>query len=396
MRFLVTVLGLALIWTAAFVLGGYTWGWVTPVFGALVTYIFIRRSLRKIMADPPHQGVLVFLGRRLKKLLSEGLAWLPFWPIIFDALQVNVVKVNQDLPELILRTPDKGEIILSASMTWTPGLTTEGASDEEKAEALIQFLNSGEEKRVRTILQDIISDRLRIWAFSAEEGPADWEEAVGAKDDAIAVLVKAILGDVLAPVHSTIPTSVLLKYFSKPRLGPSRYERKRYGKKDEKNEQANEWEKLEEELGSPSETAYQELQDRVGQRREIIQKLRQGDGYFYKKSLGITLNRFTINTVRPHGKTAAAADAIVTEIYEQQADETEIKNVLARIKELMDSLGISAEQALEVVQTERGKVVKSIQEGKFNISPETRAMIEKLSPDLLTALSRLGGQKKSK
>lgn len=396
MILVVTVLGLALIWIVAFVLGIYIWFWVTPVFGGLVTYIFIRRSLRKIKADPPHQGVLVFLGRRLKKLLREGFVWLPFWPIIFDALQVNVVKVNQDLPELILRTPDKGEISAAVSITWTPGMTIEGASDKERAEALIQFLNSGEEKRVRSILQDIISDRLRIWAFSAEEGPADWEEAVGAKDDAIAVLVKAILGDVLAPIHSTIPTSVLLKYFSSPRPGPSRYERKRYGRKNERDEHANEWEKLEEELGSPSETAYQELQNRVGQRREIIQKLRQGDGYFYKKSLGITLNRFTINTVRPHGKTAEAADAIVTETYQQQADETEIKNVLARIKELMDSLGISAEQALEVVQTERGKVVKSIQEGKFNISTETRAMIEKLFPDLLTALSRLGGQKKSK
>jgi hypothetical protein len=394
MRLIVTVLGLVLTWIVAFVLGRYTWGGITPVFGGLVTLIFFHQAFRKkIQADPPHQGILVFLGRRQKKLLREGLIYLPFRPVIFNALQVNVVKVNQDLPQLILRTPDKGEIRVSVSMTWTPGLTAEGASDEEKAGALIQFLNSGEEKRVRTILQDIIFDRMRIWAFSSEEGPADWEEAVGAKDDAVAIIVKAILGEVLAPIHSTIPTSVLLKYFSEPRLGPSRYEIKRYGRKNEQDEQAGEWEKLEEELEKLSEGDRQELKSQVEKRREVIQKLRQGDGYFYKESLGITLNRFTLNIVNPHGKTAIVADAIITETSQRKADEIEIKNVLERIKELM-GVGLSVEAALEVVQTERGKVVKSIQEGKLNISPETRAMFEKLFPNLLAAISQRARQKR--
>lgn len=386
---MVTVLGLALIWIAAFVLGGHTWGWVTPVFGGLATFIFFHQAFRKkIQADPPHQGILVFLGRRQKKLLREGLIYLPFRPVIFDALQVNVVKVNQDLPELILRTPDKAEIYVSVSMTWTPGLTTEGVPDEERAEALIHFLNSGEEKGVRTILQDIISDRLRIWAFSDEEGPADWEEAVGAKDDTVAILVKAILGEVLAPIHSTIPTSVLLRYFSSPRLGPTKYETKRYGRKDEQDKNASEWEKLEEELGGPSSTEYQELKGQVEERRKIIQKLRQGDGYFYKKSLGITLNKFTVNAVKPHGETAKAVDAIAKETYQREAEAIEIKNVLERVQEIMDRLHVSAEEAIEVVQTERKKVVKSIQEGKLNIAPETRVMLENFFPGLLAAISQ--------
>lgn len=386
-----TVLAVGIIWIVAFVVGKYTWLWMMPVFGGLVTLIFIRQSLRKIVADPPHQGILVFLGRRLKKLLREGLVWLPLTPIIFDAIMVKVVKVNQDLPLQILRTPDKAEISVSVSTTWTPGLTTPKAEDKEKAEALIEFLNSGEEKGVKEILEDVVRDRLRVWAFSTEEGPANWEEAVAAKDDTIAILVKAILGEDLLPISSDIPTTVLLKYFASPQLGPTKFESEKYGSE---KENGNKWEKLEKKLGKLSAEEIDNLKKQIEERRDVIQRLRHGNGAFYKKSLGITLNRFTINEVKPHGETAKAIDSISKETYQRSAEEIEIGNVLDRVKELIDGLHISPEQALEVVQTEREKITKTIQEKKLNISPETRTMIENLFPGLLTGLFQSGKQKK--
>jgi hypothetical protein len=367
MRAFVTVLLVALIWVAAFILGYNTWIWAGLIFGIAINLFFIYFGIRVVPADPPHMAIMMFLGRRLKKVLYEGWNFLPLAPIIFDAINIKVVKINQDLSEQKPRTPDYAEIGISVSITWTPGRLN--ATSKEKAEALIEFLNSGGEAGVKQIIEDVIRDRLRAWSFSGEEGPANWEEAIGARNDAIAVLLKAILGDDLPPIRSDIPTPVLLKYFNRPRHKPLHFEEE-WGK--------NNWEKLTEELSELTPNEYKELEEDVEERRKIIQKVREGNGFFYKKALGITINRFTINEIVLRGKTAEAVDSAVQERYEEKADETEIRNVLRRAQELIEGINISPEQALEVVQTERRKVIKSIQENKFNISPETRQMIEVL------------------
>jgi hypothetical protein len=384
MRTLVTTLTLALIWALAAILGRYTFPWVSLSFGGLATILFIVFGIRVVQADPPHKAILIFLGRRLKKVLNEGWQWLPLAPVIFDAIHIKVVKVNQDLPEQIVRTPDYAALAVSVSITWTPGrpdvrLDGEKTTEKEKAEALIEFLNSGEESGVKDIITDVIKDRLRAWAYSWEEGPADWKEAIAARDDAVAVLLKAILGDDLPPIHSDIPTPVLLKYFHKPRLRPLKLEAERWGEN---------WQRLEEELNRLSLDERVKLERAVEERRSIIQKIRQGNGFFYKRALGITINRFTINEILLKGKTADAVEARAKEIYEQEADAIELGNVLRRTQELMQQLKISPEQALEVVQTERKKVTKSIHESKLNISPETRAMLERVFPNLVSIIGR--------
>ncbi|MGB9743182.1 MAG: SPFH domain-containing protein [Minisyncoccales bacterium] len=343
--------------------------WLAWLIPGLLCGLFVYYGIRVIPADPPHKAVLVFLGKRQKKVLNEGWVWLPLAPRIFDGIMVKTVKINQDLPPQIVRTPDYAELEVKVSITWTPGITKKEASAREKAEALIEYLNSGEENGVKTIIEDIIKDRLRSWAFSEEEGPTNWQEAIGARDDAVAVLLKAILGEDLPSIESTIPLPVLLKYFSKRQ--PLASEKKWGGENKD-------WQPLEEELKKLPKEERKKLQKQVEERQAIIQKIKQGDGLLYKRALGITINRFTINEIQLRGKVAEAVEAAVREKYEQEADTIEIMNVLARVNELMKNLKISPEQALEIVQTERGKVDKKIQEGKLNISPETRQMIENL------------------
>jgi regulator of protease activity HflC (stomatin/prohibitin superfamily) len=374
MRTLVTIVTLLLIWLLSFILGEFTHDWVGLISGGLLTFLFVYSSIRVVPADPPHKAILVFLGKRQKIVLNEGWNWLPLSPIIFDAILIEVRKVNQDLTEQEVRTPDYASLLMKISITWTPGRK---GTNEEQAEALIEYLNSGEKEGVKTIIEDVIKDRLRAWAFSEEGGPSDWKEAIGAKDDAVAILLKAILGDELPRVDSDIPTQVLLRYFQG--LKPLRIQAETYGKN---------WEVLEQELNKLSEDSRRILKEQVERRLMVIKKIRRGNGAFYMPSLGITINRFTIDEIALSGQTKEAVESRAREAYEREADEIEIRNVLQRTRELMQDLGISAEQALEIVQTERGKVVKSIKEGKINISPETRETLERIFPELASILRR--------
>lgn len=346
--------------------------WGSSIIGFVLILMFIYFAVRNIPAEPPHKGVLVFLGRRLNKVLYEGWHFLPLYPIVFDIVMVKVVKINQDLPEQIVKTPDFADLRFNISITWTPGSWI--ASNEEQANLLIAFLNSGGEEGVKNILKDIIQDRLRIWAFSGEEGPADWEEAVGAKDEALAILIKAILGDDIPTIPSSIPTNVLLRYFSTPKKKPLAYQ-KRWGKQ---SKAGSEWEGLENELGELSSEEYSELEKAVKERQGIITKVKQGNGVFVKRSLGFTTNRFTINEVALRGRVAEAVESRVVEKHQREAERTETRHVRQRAKELCKEELFSPEQAVEIVQTERGKITKSVDEKKITVSTETRGLLEKL------------------
>ena len=80
---------------------------------------------------------------------------------------------------------------------------------------------------------------------------------------------------------------------------------------------------------------------------------------------------------------AKKADAQAMEQEERDAEGLELNFIEERIEKLMGKpFYYSREQAQELVQTERGKVAKTINESKWNIAPETREMIEKIVPDM--------------
>ena len=101
--------------------------------------------------------------------------------------------------------------------------------------------------------------------------------------------------------------------------------------------------------------------------------------------MGIVLNRVNVTSIKPKGKLAEAAQKEAIEKREQKAETIELTHIAERIESLK-KLGFSNEQSLEIIQTERGKVSKTISESKWNVSQETRAMIEKIGPDLVAKI----------
>jgi len=95
----------------------------------------------------------------------------------------------------------------------------------------------------------------------------------------------------------------------------------------------------------------------------IINSLRLGNGDARIQSLGIVMNRFNVGEIELKGELAKAAERTAVETRQMEAEKTEIRNVRDRARELQE-LGLSAEDAIEVVQTERGKVKKEIREIK--------------------------------
>lgn len=331
--------------------------------------IFLLQGLRRIPAEPPHVAILTVFGQRKPSIKKEGWRFFPIYPWWHGFVLVNVTKVNQDLPEQKIRTPDLAELNVPVSVTWIP--------NKKEGEQLIDFLNSGGEKGVRTILEDVIHERLREWAISFDEGPADWQDAMGSREEAAAVLLKAILGDELKQIPSDIPTPILLRYFARPTKYPTNdRDKQRWGEK---------WDKLEAELLrdlAEHRLTKEQLETLVGERRRQVQTVRQGNGEFNKIGLGIFLLRLNVGEIKPLGKLAEAAELKAKEKREREAEILELDHVAERVQAL-NELGFSNEQALEIIQTERGKVRKEIKESKWNISQETRAMIEKIGSEII-------------
>jgi len=279
------------------------------------TIIFFAISLRHIPADPPHIAVVTLLGQRLKKIKKEGYRLFPFYPVIYNAVLINMTKKNQDLPPQVVRTRDLAELEISVSLTWTP--------NEDYA---IEYLNHGGENGVKNILADMVRERLREWAISVDRGHKDWEEALRAQDEATTMLMKEI-------------------------------------------------------AGLPSDLSKEK-------QKEIIMKIRTGDGVQPIPQLGITLNRLNIGEIKPEGELARVAELMVKEQKEREGEKVEISHAMDRIQEIMDKLGCSYTQAIELFQTERGKVSKKITEIKGSVSDDVRKAVERI---IETWQSKKGG-----
>ncbi|OGZ33956.1 MAG: hypothetical protein A2Y98_00580 [Candidatus Portnoybacteria bacterium RBG_19FT_COMBO_36_7] len=354
-------------------------------FLAIVVFLLggaILQGLRKIPAEPPHIAVVTRFGKRTGKVEKEGWRFFPGYPYFYGFILVDVTKKNQDMPNEVVRTPDLAEIKIPVSITWTP-----------LSKNLIDFLNSGGEKGVKAILEDIVRERIREWAISDEEGPGTWEDALKSRGDAVAILVKAIIGEQLPRVPSSIPTSILLKYFDEPQKSPIKSELKKWGQN---------WEtvtkKIEEDynnLPQDQKRTLQEfnagLKEKIEERRKIINNIRQGKGEQEMPQLGIILNRLNIGEMAVTGEVAKAAEFRAKEEKEREGEILELEHIAKRVNKLKKT-GFSGEQSIEILQTERGKVKKQINENKLNISEETRKTIENIA-SVLGSLLKKGGDK---
>ena len=195
---------------------------------------------------------------------------------------------------------------------------------------LISYLNIGGEEGVRNIMDDVVPEAIRELAANPDEEPKTWEMAVKMK------------GKFLARVITVI-------------------------------------------TGTDGQMTDEEIQ-------ALAIDVRRENGSIKIETLGIIVSRLNITSIKPQGELAKAAEQAAKERRERDADKIEIANVAARVKALTKT-GLSAEMAAEMVQTERGKVKKTINETKHTVSGETLKALETLGPVLksITELFKKGG-----
>ena len=375
------VLGMLFSATLGLIVAAFSNIWIGAIVTGVTIVSIAMNGIVRIEAQPPHKGVLTILGRRQKGApLNEGIHFLPIRPWISDAIPVPVQKINSDFaaePTQKVTIPDGAQLTIPISITWSP--------DEDR---LIQFLNSGGKDGVVSILGDVVRERLREWAFSPHEGPQTWQEAMGMRFEALAVLAKAIIGSksqrdgdedgALTDIESGLPTPLLLRYFHEPFRKPPRWE-------SEKRFAGEQWERFEEmlEREAPGQWDRDALEGRVNSRRREIEALRMGSRKFTRPDLGIAIWRINVGEILLSPELAQAAERKAIEEREKEAEQIEREHYADMIINLRERLGITTEQAIELIQTERGKVTKALSESKWSISPETREMFSEIIPDVL-------------
>jgi regulator of protease activity HflC (stomatin/prohibitin superfamily) len=152
------------------------------------------------------------------------------------------------------------------------------------------------------------------------------------------------------------------------------------------------WEEAQASGGEAVEAVLETILARNVTEAELKECLR-GNGNFRMPSLGIIIDRLNIGNIEVTGAVKEAAEKKAKEIQEREAEKIENGGFRERIKENMD-MGMSLDQAIEMMQTNTLKVSKTINENKLTISPETRDMIRDiLGPSAVAKI--IGGLLKS-
>jgi regulator of protease activity HflC (stomatin/prohibitin superfamily) len=339
----------------------------------LIIGAFILRGLQKIPV--PYVGLITIWGKRKQDeqqksvYVGEGWHFLPLFPYWYNVILINMERVTFSVIMETAMTPDRTFSKVPITLTY-----------RKNKDRLCEFINSGKDEGVQKQLHGKIEERIREWCMDNEGGPADWIELQKSHLEGTSILAKKIAGNSLKEVPKfaqDIPTWIWLRYYSQPRPTVLLKNEKAWGEK---------WEKVSEFENTLKTNEVNELKVQVEERRNQIDKLRTGTGTIEVQDLGIIIERLNIGNIDPLGDVALAADKEAKEEQERKAEALEIKYVIERIEQFMNPpCNFSAEQALEAVQTERGKVPKTIQEHKLNISSETRKTIEE-------SLSNMGKQ----
>lgn len=332
-------LAVIVIWGA--VIASFTTLWLGILFIVISVIFFFLNGFKKITANPPHKGILTIWGKRQDDMiLDEGLHFFPFSKSWFGFIEVNVTKVNQDFTIKDTMTPDRAPISIEIGLTFTP-------------RDLIPYLDSGGETGVKKILEDIIQARVRTWAISQKEGPETWEEAKAAKEDAEAILLKAILGESFIPIPDEaqiFPTTIWLNYRDKPQKPLIKKDEKLVGKG---------YKKMKVLFDGLSKSKQKKVRDAIEERRKAINDARRGNANFLHKSLGIGINRLNIDKIKTSDELEKAGEMEAREKQERKGEVFEIGTDLEKAMVLKNFLGepknggevISIEKAFDIIMT---------------------------------------------
>jgi len=341
--------------------------WVFGIILGVLGVIFLQ-GLRRIPANPPNKGQGTRWGKRIpSKVYNEGWGWFPLFPYWVGFILVKVERITFEIISEKTRTPDRSESKIPVFLTVRP-----------IPELLINYLDSGGEKGVEHQLKGKLLERIREWAMGPEEGPADWIELNQSHLEAVSVLVKQIAGNSLPliPYYAQeVPTWIWLRYFSQPR--PTKF------LKNEKPWAENDWQKIKDILRSIEENeeskAIVELEKAVRERRRAIEALRTGSGKIRLTDLGVVLERLNLGDIDVLGEVGKQAEGEAKEEQERQKDALELRFVRERIEELLlPPFNFSPADARDLVQIERGKVVKAINDQKISLDATTSEIIAKV------------------
>jgi regulator of protease activity HflC (stomatin/prohibitin superfamily) len=330
---------------------------IIMVIIGIALLVQVLAGFKKILADPPHVAVPTFLGKRLPKVMKEGLNYFLGYPWLMNYIEINVQYKKLSFTQVV-RSPKLGELRVPIEIGWIP------AKDDGKL--LITYLNVGREE-VETFLRSTITQRLREWALSPIEGPRNAKELMSAQEEAIAVLLRTVVGveeeekkeERLEEIPSDIPTSILFKYFSKPRKMLNINEFQDWGEekgweKAEKNllkkiredhldedeawkrawsflSEEERWGKIKRQLGEKE----REIEEKVNRRKEIVKEIIGGRGNLKIPSLGIILLRFNIGEIEAIGELAKTMEYREKEEQERRGEIFEIETDLMKAEKII-------------------------------------------------------------
>ena len=326
--------------------------WLSVV--AVIAWFLV--GFTKISANPPYIGQITRWGKRLPgKVKKEGWVWLPPFPFNYGIILIKMEKVTFEIVSEDSRTPDLATNKVPVAITYKP-----------LVDKLIEFIDSGKEKGVLEQFTEKIQERIREWCMGDEEGPQTWQELNKSQLEATSVLVKKIAGNSIVEIKDyaqEVPTWIWLRFFSKPK--PTVF------MKTKKSGLKIIGQLVRNILAGLTPEQQRELEEDVEKRRKQISDLRIGMGTIQVEDLGIMITRLNIGNIDVLGEVAKKAEQEAKEKMERKAETLELQHVATRVSAVMKKLGCTVQEAIEVVQTERSKITKTVDEKKWNFSPET-------------------------
>ncbi len=319
----------------------------------------LLQGMRYVPADPLTKAIKTLFGTPQNKVLGPGWHFFLFHPFVEGYIKVNAKKVPQTVEIEILMPAGSGKNKTPVSIKIP--IPLEWIFDDENS---LPYLKSGKEEEIRVILEKIVTDCVQELINSEEKGPQSYEELIRADEEIINAILKALLGDEgLGKIPSQIPTSILLKFCREKKTSPTPSESRVYGEN---------WENLQTDLSPIAPATTDDVKEAVRQRREHIQRARQGRGNFQKKDLGIRILRLGLGKIEPIGDILSEMNEVERARLRREIVNEDLENFRRNVQKHAEETHVPPTTANDAVQVHMGKVKKTIEEKRttHGVGPE--------------------------
>ncbi len=335
--------------------GIYVWGW------------------RKVPEDPPHKGQRTWLGERVDgEYVDEGWHWFFLYPWVQGFIPVAMKTIPLDVVSEKTRTPDGAESKVPVSMAFTPDPRN-----------LKNYLNNGGEDGVKTLIRNLTIERIREWASDEEEGPGDWKELNRSQSEAVSILAKRILGDLFEEIPAyaqEVPTWIWMRFYTRPQPQKLLNHEADWAKDN--------WKRVRDVLAKieadHGEAGVKALEKAIDERKKKIDDLQTGVAKIRLPHLGIILHRLNLGDIDVLGELAKKAEKKAEEEETQLAEALKLKFTTELMQSLMkEPFNFTAQEARDMVQTERGIISRAIDDKRISIDTPTVTLVAKVLEKVL-------------